>query len=349
MPSYRTLAPSDLPPVDPRTSFANDVLVGLSERPKRLPSAYFYDEEGSRLFQRIMGLPEYYLTRCEREVLASHSQEIGRQLGSEEINVVDLGAGDGAKTAILLERLMRSGSTVRYVPIDISEEALRQVTDRMCSEFPGLEISGLVTTYATGLRWLAEHGGPAANLVCFLGSNIGNFAKPRARAFLQGMWRVLRSQDALLIGFDLKKDIDVLLAAYNDPQGVTAAFNLNLLRRMNVELGADFDASKFRHFGTYDVHSGAMVSYLVSLVQQRVTIASLRMAFDFAPWEPVHTEYSYKYVPTDIEDLARDSGFRIEADYADGRGWFLDSLWRPERRPVVSAQPAGGTSAASGT
>lgn len=335
--SYRILSPGDLPPLDLRTSFASDVLIGLSERPRRLPSAYFYDGEGSRLFRRIMGLPEYYLTRCEREVLANHSQEIGSLLGSRDVNVVDLGAGDGAKTAVLLERLIRGGAAVCYVPIDISEEALRQVSNRMRSELPGLQVSGLVTTYANGLRWLAEHTALTSNLVCFLGSNIGNFTKARARAFLQEIWRVMRPQDALLVGFDLKKDIDLLLAAYNDDQGVTAAFNLNLLHRINVELGGDFELSKFRHFGTYDVHSGAMVSYLVSLVEQRVTIESLGIAFDFAAWEPLHTEYSYKYLPADIRDLARDSGFRIQADFADERGWFIDSLWRPEQRPVVSA------------
>ena len=172
----------------------------------------------------------------------------------------------------------------------------------------------------------------------FLGSNIGNFDAVRARAFLRRLWGSLHENDRVLIGFDLKKDIELLLAAYDDSRGVTSAFNLNLLRRMNRELGADFDVDAFRHFGTYDVFSGAMESYLVSLEAQVVRVAALQQSFAFDAWEPVHTEYSYKYLRSDVEALADDTGFVCETRFEDARGWFLDALWRVEKG-ASSAEP----------
>jgi uncharacterized SAM-dependent methyltransferase len=165
-------------------------------------------------------------------------------------------------------------------------------------------------------------------LVLFLGSNIGNFDKPRARAFLRRIWSGLTEGDHLMVGFDLKKDIEVLLDAYNDREGVTSAFNLNLLSRINRELGGDFALDKWRHYGTYNVFTGAMESYLVSLEAQDVSIDALRTAFHFEPWEPIHTEYSYKYLERDIDDLAEVCGFDIQDRYMDPRRWFCDALWR---------------------
>ncbi len=300
---------------DDEREFAYAVHVGLSEQPKRLPSHYFYDDEGSRVFQQIMALPEYYLTRCEQEIIELHKNDLADLVANQSLNVVDLGAGDGKKTRILLEHFVRRSLDFRYVPIDISEGAMQELVATTRREQPKVPVQGLVAEYTDGLRFLTNDESGRKNLVLFLGSNIGNFDRARARSFLRRVWSALQHGDYLLCGFDLKKDIDVLLRAYADAGGVTARFNLNLLNRINRELGGRFDTEKFRHHGTYNVFSGAMESYLVSLERQSVPIDALRLTFEFDPWEPIHTEYSYKYLRTDVATLARDTGFSIEAEF----------------------------------
>lgn len=336
MTGYTVLGPQILKDLhDPMRDFAYDVLVGLSEKPKRLSSKYFYDDEGSRHFQRIMALPEYYPTDCETEILERHAVEIVAPLASDgPFNLVDLGAGDGKKTMILLEELRRAGADFTFVPIDISEGAMRALVATIHERMPDVKVEGLVSEYTDGVNYLAREHSDRRNLVLFLGSNVGNFNAVQARAFVRRLWSSLRVDDYALIGFDLKKDIEVLLAAYNDKQGVTAEFNLNLLERMNRELGADFDPSQFRHFGTYNVFSGAMESYLVSLEPQVVRVDALETSFAFDAWEPVHTEYSYKYLRSDAEKLAQDTGFECVARFEDARGWFLDALWRVKRATI---------------
>ena len=333
---YTILGPDILEDLhNPMRDFAYDVLVGLSEKPKRLSSKYFYDDEGSRYFQRIMALPEYYPTDCEAEILERHASEILAPLVSDgPFNLVDLGAGDGKKTMILLEQLRSTDADFTYVPIDISEGAMRGLVSTIHERMPDVRVSGLVTDYVNGVNYLGQQHADRRNLVLFLGSNIGNFNAVQARGFLRRLWSSLRPDDYALVGFDLKKDIEVLLAAYNDRQGVTASFNLNLLTRMNRELGADFDVSQFRHFGTYNVFSGAMESYLVSLEPQIVTVGALQTSFSFDAWEPVHTEYSYKYLRSDADRLATDTGFDCVGRFEDERGWFLDALWRVKRATV---------------
>jgi L-histidine N-alpha-methyltransferase len=311
--------------------FALDVLEGLSERPRRLSSRWFYDERGSELFARIMDVPQYYPTDCEREILEERAAEIIEPLVDQPFHLVDLGAGDGRKTVLLLEHLQQAGADVTYVPIDISEQAMADVVGRIGEALPDMSVSGIVSEYTDGLRWLQARDDRRPALVLFLGSNIGNFNKSQARAFLRRLWTALQDGDHVLIGFDLKKDIDLLLSAYNDPQGVTAAFNLNLLHRINRELGGNFDVSRFRHYGTYNVFSGAMESYLVSLVAQTVTIEAIGQTFEFQEWEPIHTEYSYKYLESDIISLAESTGFSIRARFHDRRRWFTDSLWRVDK------------------
>jgi L-histidine Nalpha-methyltransferase len=328
--SYRILQPEDLP-AQPLQEFANAVLQGLSERPKRLSSRYLYDDSGSDLFQQIMALPEYYPTRCEAEILERHSVDIVHMLENQAVNVVDLGAGDGTKTQILLNALGSADAGVTYVPIDISEYAMRELTEQMSERLPSIKVSGLVAEYTSGIRWLTTRADQHRNLVLFLGSNIGNFNNAQARSFLRQLWSVLNADDYVLIGFDLKKDIDLLLAAYNDAAGVTAAFNLNLLTRINTVLGGNFDISKFRHYSTYDVFSGAMESYLVSMKPQTVSVEGLHTDFAFDAWEPVHTEYSYKYLESDVAQLAASTGFSIDGAFKDSKGWFLGSLWRVEK------------------
>ncbi len=311
--------------------FAEEVLVGLSEHPKRLPSRYFYDDEGSRLFAGICGLEAYYPTRIERSILDGSAEAILSPVAHEPLNLVDLGAGDGHKTAPLLRWLEARGVDARYVPIDISEGAMAEAVGSLGARFPGLEVHGIVAEYFEGLSWLARQT-ERRNLVLFLGSNIGNFDKPRARAFLRRLWNALNPDDRVLIGFDLKKDIERLLLAYNDPEGLTARFNLNLLTRINRELGANFDKSKWRHYGTYNVFTGAMESYLVSLEAQAVDVEALAYTFRFAPWEPIFTEYSYKYLESDIEALAGAAHFDVQARLFDPDRWFCDAVWRVDKR-----------------
>lgn len=326
---YRVLGESDLAALRSATrDFAYEVLVGLSESRKRLPSMLLYDDRGSEIYRQIAALEEYYPTACERQTLGRIGPQIAAELGGQPVEVIDLGAGDGAKTILLLEALSASSAEVRYVPIDISEGAMVQLAAAMREQMPDLEVSGLVSEYTDGLTWLGVQPTERCRLVLFLGSNIGNFDRPRARAFLRRLWTALRPDDQLLIGFDLKKDIDVLLDAYNDAAGVTSEFNLNLLARINGELGGKFELSKFRHFGTYDVFSGAMESYLVSLVRQEIWIEALSNGFAFEPWEPIHMEYSYKFLRTDIADLAAATGFAIEREVTDDRDYFVSSLWR---------------------
>lgn len=309
-----------------KETFALDILVGLSENPKTIPSHYLYDEEGSRLFQEITLLPEYYITECEKEVLTRYADKLAELSAGEPFNLVEFGAGDGSKAGILIEAMLKRGCEFRYVPIDISQGAMDELVENLDGRFENLELFGLVSEYFTGIKYLSSQSS-RRNLVLILGSNIGNFSYAKARFFLRNIWNYLNHGDRLLVGLDLKKDIEMLLWAYNDRQGVTAQFNLNVLKRINRELGGRFDLSKFRHFGTYDVFSGAMESYLVSLEQQEVFIDAIGRAFQFHPWEPIHTEYSYKYLISDIEGLAADTGFLVQEHMTCEKGYFIDSLW----------------------
>lgn len=329
--SYKVIEAEDYADsFDHRQAFALDVLVGLSETRKILNSKHFYDDRGSELFRKITRLPEYYLSNCELEILEKKKDEIISTLGNEPFNLVELGAGFGRKTKILLKYLLEANLEFNYVPIDISESAMKELVESCSELFPNLKTTGLVSDYFSGLKWL-NHRYQRRNFVIFLGSSIGNFTHAEARIFLRNLWSSLDTDDLAMIGFDLKKDIELLLSAYNDPQGVTAEFNLNVLRRINEELGGEFDVDKFRHFGTYDVFSGAMESYLVSLEKQSVYIKAIGRSFEFAPWEPIHTEYSYKYLVKDIERLAAETGFLAEKHLFDHRRFFTDSIWRARK------------------
>lgn len=319
---------------DERHAFALDVLVGLSETRKRLPSKYLYDSRGSELFRRISRQPAYYLTDCELGILNARAKEIGEYAGGARFNLVELGAGFGHKTETLIEQFISMGLDFQYVPIDISESAMKGLVDSLSKKFPQLTVEGLITDYFNGLKWLNNRY-DCLNFVLFLGSSIGNFTAAEARFFLRNMWNCLDHNDLVLIGMDLKKDIELLLNAYNDAAGVTAEFNLNILHRINRELGGKFDLSTFRHYGTYDVFSGGMESYIVSLKSQSVTIEMIGRSFSFEPWEPIHTEYSYKYLVSDIERLASNTGFVVLKHIFDVQKYFTDSIWRVEK-PTIS-------------
>ena len=220
-------------------TFARDVLEGLTRAPKSLPCKYFYDEEGSRLFQQITDLPEYYLTRCESEILQKNRRELAALLAGARFNLVELGAGDGRKTRVLLEQFLEDGLDFRYVPIDICEAAVSDLIGNLKQSWSHLPCEGLKAEYFEGLRWLSKRK-EQRNLVLFLGSNIGNFSQDGMRVFLGNVREALNEGDFLLIGFDLIKDIPLIEEAYNDSRGITAQFNLNLLHRINRDLGGRF-------------------------------------------------------------------------------------------------------------
>jgi dimethylhistidine N-methyltransferase len=307
--------------------FARDVLEGLTRTPKSLPSKYFYDEEGSRLFRQIMELPEYYLTRCESEILQNHRQELAGLLAGGRFNLVELGAGDGRKTKVLLEHFLDEELDFRYVPIDICEAAVKDLVGNLKQCWAHLSSVGLTAEYFEGLRWLSERK-EQRNLVLFLGSNIGNFNQDEMRVFLHNVREALNEGDFLLIGFDLIKDVPLIEKAYNDSQGITAQFNLNLLRRINRELGGNFRPDRFRFFSQYDRFSGAVVSYLISGRKQIVEVERLNRSFTFEDGEPILTERSQKYLELEVVRLAQETGFAVVRQMKDQRGYFLDSLWQ---------------------
>lgn len=317
-------------PTPELNQFAADVLAGLSSSPKYLSSKYFYDDEGSRLFQQIMKLPEYYLTGCEKEIFETQAPEIFQAFsdGGAGFDLIELGAGDGSKTAILVDQFLSRGADISYSPIDISHEALDALTAKFADEFPSLRMNARQGDYFNILRSVAGESA-RRKVLLFLGSNIGNFSREASVEFFRQLRGVMTANDLLFVGFDLQKDPHVIAAAYDDPEGVTARFNLNLLTRINRELGGDFDIEKFAHYANYRPIEGSARSYLVSRERQTVHIAALGRDFEFAQWEAVFMEISQKYSLQAIETLAADSGFRIVHNFFDSRRYYCDSLWTP--------------------
>lgn len=310
--------------------FGLDVLMGLLEPRKRINSKYLYDTEGSQLYNEITRLSEYYLTDCELAIFAEHGDTLVEKIATKPFNLIELGPGEGQKTHALMQKLLATNADFQYIPIDISKSCIHNLTTHLNQLIPQLTISGIVAEYFQGLTWLRTTS-QSHNVVFFLGSSIGNFNYAEIRVFLHSLWSVLNHNDLVLIGFDLRKDIDILEKAYNDKQGVTAKFNLNLLQRINNELGANFILDNFRHYAPYNVFSGAMESYLVSKKKQKVYIDAIKHAFTFQEWEPIHLEYSYKYLLSDIISLAADTGFTILQNFTDKNEYFADSLWQVEK------------------
>lgn len=310
------------------SQFARDVQEGLSARQKRLSSKYFYDKRGDALFQAIMNMPEYYLTRSEYEILQMHKEILQKffQNGSGHFNLIEFGAGDGFKTKILLQHFMEAGVDFKYLPIDISENVLDILTKDLRQSIPGLAVEGICNDYFKALNQLSQTA-DRRNVVLFLGSNIGNFAEAEALNFLSKLADGLNTHDLILIGFDLKKDPKQILAAYNDHTGITCAFNMNLLRRINEELGGDFDPQKWEHYPLYDPVSGEARSYLMSRQKQEVHISALNQTFSFEAWEPVHVEISRKYDLKTISRYAQSSGFQVVENFFDCKHYYTDSLW----------------------
>ena len=312
-------------------TFAGDVLLGLSATPKFLSSKYFYDDEGSRLFQEIMKLPEYYLTRAEFETFSTQTREIFEAFTWENatFDLIELGAGDGTKTAILIDYFLKQNADFRYMPIDISQEAIDFLTEKFRIKFPLLSINPKVGDYFRILETFKTES-EQAKVILFLGSNIGNFSQAQAQDFFGQLRGAMNENDLLFVGFDLQKDPRVILKAYDDVQGVTAAFNLNLLKRINRELGANFNIEDFSHYAIYRPVECAARSFLISRRAQTVFVEALNKSFEFAAWEPIFMEISQKYSLEMIEDLARVSGFRTAQNFFDSNHHFVDSLWKTE-------------------
>ena len=300
----------------PADSLREAVIEGLSRSPKTLPPKYFYDGEGSRLFEAICRLPEYYVTRAELALTRRHLEDIARFAG-RGCELIEYGSGASVKTRALIRRLRPT----RYVAVDISETALRDAVRRLAREFPWLEIAAEVGDFTEPLRLAPLRGrGTQRPLVYFPGSTIGNFTPGEAQAFL-GMTRArIGGRGAMLVGVDLKKDANVLHAAYNDAQGVTARFNLNILRRINRELGADFDLRHFRHYAFYNVALGRVEMHLVCLERHKVRVGAHH--FQFERGESIHTENSCKYAIEEFRQLAAEAGFRGAKVWLDRRGLF---------------------------
>ncbi len=307
-------------------NFAEDVVNGLSKYPKKLSSKYLYNAEGDRLFQQIMHLPEYYVTRCEHEILQTQKQTI-LSLCTEPFQLIDLGAGDGLKTMVLLDYFINKKAAFQYLPIDISASAVNQLSDKVKNKFPKLSVEGITAEYFEALRRLKLDQN-LSKVVLLFGSNIGNFTHPEAVEFLSEMKSSLNRGDLLIIGFDLKKDPEVILKAYDDSQGVTAQFNYNLLDRINFELGGDFKTENFKFCPTYNPETGEVKSYLISKTKQVVTLKKTNSCFDFDAWESIHTECSNKYDLYDITSFAEAAGFEIVTNLYDSKNYFTDSVWR---------------------
>ncbi|WP_230552268.1 L-histidine N(alpha)-methyltransferase [Teredinibacter turnerae] len=307
------------------SEFGLAVERGLKADQKAISSRYLYDSRGSALFVEITQLDEYYLSRCEDEIFRDQAHRIVNAIGSEIAEVVELGCGDGFKTERLLQAIHGVQSQLKFVPVDISEDAIQTIEERMTDALPNIRLDSFTGDYD---HFLQRNAKPTsgARLVLFLGSNIGNFTHTEASRFVRQIHQYCNSGDYLLLGLDLKKDIDLLHAAYNDNRGVTAEFNFNLLERMNRELGADFDRDKFRHHGYYNAQLGAMQSYLVSTEAQSVAVEALDMVAHFDCLEAIHLEDSHKYSLQDIHRLAAQSGFRVQELFSDSRGYFVDAL-----------------------
>jgi dimethylhistidine N-methyltransferase len=303
---------------------------GLASSPKRLPPWLFYDEAGSRLFEQITELPEYYLTRTERAILTAHAgQMIARAAAGARLRITELGAGSADKTRLLLSAAVRRQGPIVYEPVDVSASALADAQERLEREMPEVLVAPQVMDYTGGLD-LEQPAPDERRLVLYIGSSIGNFEPAEAAHIVRGVRAALRPGDALLLGVDLVKGPDLLLAAYDDAAGVTASFNGNLLIRLNRELGADFDPTAFAHRAVWNATTSRMEIYLMSCKAQTVQIPALEMTVDFRRNECIHTENSYKYQPGQAEALLVEAGFAPNATWNDRRGWFAVCLGRVE-------------------
>jgi dimethylhistidine N-methyltransferase len=303
---------------------AVEVSSGLTERPKTLSPWLFYDQAGSRLFEAITELPEYYVTRTERQILAQQAEAIvAAAAGGRHLSIIELGAGTATKTGLLLNAAVALQGSVTYYPIDVSETALEEARTRLEAERPEVRVKPIVADYTEGMR--QNHSGGARGgrrLVLYIGSSIGNFSPADALEVLRGVRAQLLPGDCLLLGTDMVKDTRMLLAAYDDGAGVTARFNLNVLVRINRELDANFNPQLFRHQARWNEQHSRIEMHLESLLAQRVKLRALDMEVRFSLGETIHTENSYKFTDQGVQALLTRAGFRLRHQWTDANKWF---------------------------
>ena len=322
----KSFAPS-LAPLDTREALIDEVWSGLTRRPRSLVPWMLYDSEGSRLFECITTLAEYYPTRTERDILASYAEAIILATGSDysrPLRLLELGAGTAAKTGILLEAATHLRDEVVYIPVDVSSDALDEACDSISCLLPEVQLQPMVTNYVTHPPKLERFNG--TTLAMYIGSSIGNFSPAEARTILRNLRSELRGGDALLIGTDMVKDEATLVQAYDDKDGVTAAFNLNFLHRLNRELGANFDTGCFRHRARWNGVKSRIEMHLESTRDQCVNIPAAQLSLQFAAYETIHTENSYKFTRNTLSALLDHAGFTIEQTWTDPRQWYALTL-----------------------
>ena len=308
-----------------RERFLEDALAGLRSRPKTLPCKYFYDTEGSKLFEQICALPEYYPTRTELSILRAHASEMARCIGASAL-LVEYGSGSSTKTRLLLDRLAEPAA---YVPVDVSREHLHETALALQLDYPKLEVLPVCADFTAAVRLPRPRRAPRRRAVYFPGSTIGNFEPDGAVALMAGVAKRVGPRGGFLVGVDLRKDPRILERAYDDAAGVTAAFNRNLLARMNHELGADFDLSRFQHRAVWAPGPGRIEMHLVSKVAQRVHVGGVPIRF--APGETICTEHSHKYTLPGFAELARRAGLAVRRVWTDPAGWFSVQYLEPIR------------------
>jgi L-histidine Nalpha-methyltransferase len=307
----------------PESEALQAINEGLSREPKTLPSWMLYDQSGDRLFEQIMQLPEYYPTRCEYEIINRYKVDLAKYFvdSRKPFSLIELGAGNGLKTEILLRTLLGIHANFTYVPIDVSSSALIALSSRLLSNYESLDIKTLNADYDEALDSM-----PAYNkkVLLFLGANIGNMRIDEASEFLTKIATRFSKKDVLVVGFDLKKDPRVIEAAYNDSAGITREFNLNILKRLNATMKADFNLQQFEHYPEYNPETGTASSYLVSLKDQNVHVGAIGKTFHFGQWETIHTEISQKYDLLMIDKMLNDAGFEIADLFFDKAHYFCD-------------------------
>ena len=310
------------------TSFKKEVYEGLTSDLKYLSSKYIYDKKGDKLFQDIMAMPSYYLTDCEFEILSIHTAEIAKLFNesTKGFDLIELGAGDGKKTKVLLKHLVNNDYNFVYKPIDISQNAIDSLSATLADEIADLTVDAEKGEYFEVLDRLKKFD-TRKKAIVVLGSNIGNLLHPRAIEFLTQLKDTMNEGDVLFMGFDQKKHPQTILDAYNDPEGVTEAFNKNLLHRINNELGGNFNPDNFKHWEVYDPETGTAKSFLVSLKAQNVKISAIDLDVSFKPWETIHTEISQKYDDETVHWLAKESGLEITTDFTDSNAYYKNYVF----------------------
>ncbi len=308
-------------------SFSEDVKIGLTSEFKYIPFVYFYDHIGSQLFEKICALPEYYLTRTETDILETNADNIASQF-SEETVIVELGSGSSTKTRILIEAFLIRQSLAHYTPIDVSHQMLEESAYSLLEAYPELEINAIAARYNEGIDHLNIQA-DQQNLITWLGSSIGNFDKTEVATLVRHIQEKMLPDDRFLVGIDLQKNKTIIERAYNDEQGITAEFNLNLLKHVNRELGGNFVLENFEHKAIYNEEIGRIEMYLISKIDQNAFISELDLEVSFTANETIHTENSVKYSLDDIDSLAEESGLYVEQQWFDSERLFSLNLFAP--------------------